>query len=84
MGLLNPCEETTTAAAEETTTTVAETTTTAAEETTTTAAAEDTTTTAAGDTTTTAAPCGGLLGENYFQAGQLTNELYLFRIGSPC
>merc|ERR1719158_904103 len=48
LGLLNPSEETTTAAAEETTTTAAETTTTAAE--TTTTAAAETTTTAGGET----------------------------------
>merc|ERR1719452_248339 len=68
LGLLSPCEETTTATTGETTTTTAEeTTTTAAEETTTTAAEETTTpggeeTTTAGETTTTAAPCGGILG----------------------
>merc|ERR1719507_53951 len=51
LGLLSPCEETTTA-------TTGETTTTAAEETTTPGGEETTT---PGETTTTAAPCGGIL-----------------------
>ena len=70
LGLLSPCEETTTATTGETTTTTAEETTTTAAEETTTAAEETTTpggeeTTTPVETTTTAAPCGGILGNQF-------------------